>query len=241
MKTYWMHTDKNWGDVFTPVLLEHYGIKFEWAPSEEAELFCCGSMLERVPKENFRGYVLGSGMGYEDTRPDLSKVKAPLLLRGKLTAERSKLGQEPRFGDPGILAAKILSEGAQPKIYEYGVVPHIVDKDNPEVKSWSSRALIIDIESGVRDVVKAIASCKLIVSSSLHGLVIADSLRIPNAYVQLQDIGVFKFRDYYSVYGESLEINLNIEQAFSRCRERNIWPVVRDVHEAFLEFARSQQ
>jgi hypothetical protein len=43
-----------------------------------------------------------------------------------------------------------------------------------------------------------------VLSSSLHGLIAADALGVPNAWIGLSDAlrgGDFKFRDYYGVFG----------------------------------------
>jgi hypothetical protein len=43
-----------------------------------------------------------------------------------------------------------------------------------------------------------------VISSSLHGLIVADSLGIPNVWLRLSpDVlgGDYKFKDYYSVFG----------------------------------------
>lgn len=51
-------------------------------------------------------------------------------------------------------------------------------------------------------------SCKCILSSSLHGLIFADALGIPNRRIVLSDEiigGDLKFDDYYSVYYENPE------------------------------------
>ena len=48
---------------------------------------------------------------------------------------------------------------------------------------------------------KIISECECIISSSLHGLIIADSFLIPNQMVHLTDKlygDGFKFDDYYS-------------------------------------------
>src|SRR5580698_9643035 len=111
MKAYWLFDAKNWGDAFTPFLLrEGFGVNVEWAGRVDAELFACGSLIERVA-DGFAGHVLGSGMGYGDTRRDLRNVKPPLLLRGRLTAERCQYNLPVRFGDPGLLADLFVTPG----------------------------------------------------------------------------------------------------------------------------------
>lgn len=53
-----------------------------------------------------------------------------------------------------------------------------------------------------------IARCEYILSSSLHGLVVADALGIPNAWILLSDKvhgNGFKFRDYHSAFNCSYE------------------------------------
>ena len=52
--------------------------------------------------------------------------------------------------------------------------------------------------------IRQIAECRFILSSSLHGLIIADSMGIPNLHVEFGDrlLGDgYKFDDYYSAYG----------------------------------------
>ena len=96
----------------------------------------------------------------------------------------------PRFFNPTVV-----------KKYKVGIIPHFSDKRHPWVESYRNdpRVLIIDIESGIGNVVRAIKSCEMILSSSLHGLVCADAYGIPNVWIKLSDKllgGSFKFRDY---------------------------------------------
>src|SRR5271170_3408748 len=111
-KVYCIPDVKNWGDAFTPFLLkEGFGVDVEdlrighvpnevlpehvgeWRKNKDlanrrsAEVFSCGSLMERIP-DGFTGHVLGSGMGYKETRRCLTCVQAPFLVRGRLTAER---------------------------------------------------------------------------------------------------------------------------------------------------------
>ena len=62
----------------------------------------------------------------------------------------------------------------------------------------------IDIKAPVIEFLNQVASCDFIFSSSLHGLIAADSLGIPNKWVKFSDLVLgngYKFKDYYSVFG----------------------------------------
>jgi hypothetical protein len=51
---------------------------------------------------------------------------------------------------------------------------------------------------------KSIDECECILSSSLHGIIFADSLSMPNCWVSLSEFKPakkYKFNDYYSAYG----------------------------------------
>jgi hypothetical protein len=64
---------------------------------------------------------------------------------------------------------------------------------------------IIDPRRYPGDVIQDIAECEYIASSSLHGLIVADSLGIPCVRILLSEGiilgGDFKFNDYYSSVG----------------------------------------
>lgn len=76
------------------------------------------------------------------------------------------------------------------------------------------KSVLIDLREPPIETLNKIAECETIVSSSLHGLVAADSLGIPNMRMKLSNHGFdfnvdFKFDDYYSVFwGSRGYINL---------------------------------
>lgn len=53
-------------------------------------------------------------------------------------------------------------------------------------------------------------ACKYIISSSLHGLICADSICIPNRWIKLSELlgSDFKFHDYYSVFDITPEFQI---------------------------------
>jgi hypothetical protein len=66
-------------------------------------------------------------------------------------------------------------------------------------------------------VISKISACKMIFSSSLHGLIVADSYSIPNYWIKLSDRltgGDYKFKDYYSAIGKP-PVQADLEQIFN--------------------------
>lgn len=109
------------------------------------------------------------------------------------------------LGDGGLLYPLLLRK--QPaKKYTVGIIPHYMDQQLPTVKELAVRfkgAVIIDVLDEPLKVLEQIAACEKILSSSLHGLIVADALDIPNRHVHFSDNvrgNGFKFRDYYSVF-----------------------------------------
>jgi len=111
------------------------------------------------------------------------------------------------LGDPGLLVAKLLKH-RQSKRHVLGLIPHYVDKADVHLENISRRypkeIRLIDVQRNPLVVISEIDRCEFIISSSLHGLVAADALGIPNAWMVLSDkvIGKgFKFFDYASAFG----------------------------------------
>jgi len=203
IKMFCFKNSRNFGDIFTEALLNKFEVAFEKCHREnieESQLFGCGSILDLVP-DGFTGDILGSGLKYKESEKDLSKANV-LALRGKLTRERCILRNNVLLGDVGLLSHLFVR--SRDKKFVLGIVPHFQDKDRWQVKEWIGRKFvkIIDIEAGVEQVVNDIASCEMVVSSALHGLIVADSIGIPNRWVILdKKMDRFKFYDYYSVFG----------------------------------------
>jgi hypothetical protein len=198
---YWWDGHHNFGDALTPWLLHQYGRIAVHTPPARAEMAGVGSILEQLPSE-FSGTVWGSGLLFGE-RVDLPRARYA-AVRGHLTKEIQGIRDPVALGDPGLLVARHASR--PPRRWSLGVVPHGMHDGHPQLLAFAARyrrdVQIIGTRAPVSTVVRAIARCDAVISSSLHGVVIADSFGIPNAWFGLEPSlwgGSFKFADYESV------------------------------------------
>ena len=129
-----------------------------------------------------------------------------LLSKAALEAALGKTLESCLVGDAGILASQLIGQQAT-KTTRVGILPHRSEKDSPVVAALCSRipqSAVIDIECDDPMVtLNSIASCECILSSSLHGLIFADSFRVPNKHILISNSLAgdgFKFKDYYSAF-----------------------------------------
>lgn len=206
---YWRSEIINFGDELTPDIIERlFKKKVVRVEVEDAELFAVGSILEVAdrPRQK-KAFVWGSGFieaGEHIDNPNLIYCAA----RGSSTRDRlpAKYKHIP-LGDPGLLSNLMYKQSAE-KTNKIGIIPHFVDIDNAaleKAKNMPDVYSIISVQSPPEDVARQITECRVILSSSLHGLIVADSFGIPNRHLPLSDKvhgGEYKFRDYYSAVGK---------------------------------------
>ena len=165
--------------------------------------FVIGSILQSV---NQNTIVWGAGFISKEDKIK-QKPKMVLAVRGPLS--RKKLIEQdvkcPEvYGDPALLLPRFYKPKIKKK-YKLGIVPHYVDKNSKFLEKFKKEGvLIIDIEDKIKNVVKNILRCEKIVSSSLHGIIVADAYKIPSVWAKFSEgvIGKgFKFRDYFASVG----------------------------------------
>lgn len=212
MKVYYWKGKKNFGDLLAPLLIKRFThLSSEWTEAKDSQLIMVGSILEHVPKE-WNGVIAGCGKLHENTVLDFPNAKI-LAVRGPLTAKGLK--GNIVLADPGLLADELV--GYKDKQYDLGIVPHWTDttlEHDPRFKKYSPK--IIRVSDDPLKVIAEIASCKKIISSSLHGIIIADAYGIPRR-IEIsprvlshphQEGGLFKWHDYSASVGMKLEIGL---------------------------------
>jgi len=142
----------------------------------------------------------GALLGYQI--PDDTELVAH-AVRGRRTAAalRAKGISVPEaYGDPVWFLPKIFPDAGR-KEWDLGVIVHISELDTPDAAAlvratierykippeFADRVRIINTYTpasiaGLRDKVEEIVSCRRILSTSLHGLVIAETYGIPCAW-----------------------------------------------------------
>ena len=221
IKLYWWKGEggknpklRNFGDWLSPMLCEALsGKKVVFAKPRHCHLIAIGSLLKKLHKTNRWGYkrkiaVWGTGsIGEPSTYPGHHNYYA---VRGKLSRDKINSLKSPiALGDPGLLCESLWPNNTRQKKFAVGLIPHYADFNNSLIEELSKNSkyfTLINVFDNPIKVIEQIARCEIVLSSSLHGLIIADALKIPNAWIKLSDtVGPndFKFQDYYSVYNMS--------------------------------------
>lgn len=189
----------NVGDLLTPYLIEKLsGEKciYSLPESESLKYIVVGSILNWDIKN-----VICWGAGIADKDAYIGS-KNILSTRGPLSKKRAiECGNQcenASIGDPALLMPSLY----YPKIKEsntIGVFPHYVDLEHV-YKNLNNSYKIISPLNSVETVIDEILSCKRIISSSLHGLILAEAYKKETQWVKFSDrIGGdgTKFLDHY--------------------------------------------
>lgn len=175
-----------------------------------------GSIIEWKTRKN--SVIWGAGAMYGDENRELPCPIKVCAVRGKLTYNylREKGWDVPAvFGDPALLLPKYYQPSRElKKENKVGIIPHYIDQMSVSYKNfyerYKSELEFIDLKDydTWHNVIDKITSCKFIISSSLHGLIVADAYGIPNIWVKFGDNiagGDFKYHDYFSSVGKNID------------------------------------
>jgi hypothetical protein len=157
--------------------------------------------------------IWGAGLMHESSTALLTNDLI-VSVRGRFTLERI-VGMSSthasfdsvELGDPGLIASLAFPQSKPIDPSSILFIPHLVDRDSFELLQLMNAApelKVLDVTGDPRTLCLEISQARIVLSSALHPLIVADSYGIPNARVILSDRihgGDFKFRDYYSVFG----------------------------------------
>lgn len=209
---------ENFGDALSPQLVQHLAgesVSIRWVPRvyRGTYMLAVGSLLDRTIPDSAR--IWGSGI--INIHPDGSLSGQYHAVRGRASG-KATLGGCQVLGDPGLLTPMLLnpreiSSFRKPsRKFRVGFIPHYVDQHDLYRKFRNDYSTdspyvpyLINIATSSIDVfAKSILAVDFIISSSLHGLVVAHSLGVPAIWVRFSDRvngdGI-KFQEYLESVG----------------------------------------
>lgn len=186
---------QNIGDMLSPVVVQNIMgvLDLPEGTRDTKHLFAIGSIIDTSYQD---ATVWGSGVLNGEKKwwwrffrkLDIRCVRGPetrkvLLDNGYRCPEI--------YGDPAILMSKIYPAPHDvKKEYEYRVVRHYAYSQDT---NYSLSPITSDWKLFINEILKS----KLIISSSLHGIVLAETYGIPAILLREQNMNLFKYRDYY--------------------------------------------
>lgn len=232
MNIYYWNKKKNFGDLLTSLLLDRFTrLPSKWSEPNDSQLVMVGSIIEQLPSY-WVGVIAGIGKLHEKTVVNFPNARI-LGVRGPLTAKG--LRGNLVLADPGLLANELVP--IEDKQYDLGIIPHWTDttlEHDPRFLKYNPK--IIRVSDDPLKVISEIGRCKKVISSSLHGIILADAFHIPRR-IEIsprvlshphQEGGLFKWHDYSASIGMKLEIGLT--------QEADRYKIIEKQHELYDMF-----
>jgi pyruvyltransferase len=195
------------------------------AQHEKGKLLAIGSILWGLQD---RDVIWGSGALHPNQVPCRRDVRC-LAVRGPLTLQELKRSGvvssdcDPLFFDPAIITPLLFPDlkGKPTAKGRISLIPHYSDIE--AVRSWQRSSgtgvNIVNPFAHPLRVAEAIAQSEKVVSSSLHGLILADSLGVPSVPLRMHGNKepILKYEDYYQGSGRSApRFSIDIDEALRR-------------------------
>jgi pyruvyltransferase len=206
---YWKSASRvNFGDYLSLKLVERIvGQPIETNPSDNRKkLLAVGSIFARASEGDI---VWGSGVSgkrmklsdYDFKTLDIRAVRGPLTRQ--FIMENFKINCPEVYGDPVLLFPYFFPEFKKKKNpkYDYVIVPHYTEEKLFPKSKYKNVVYPTDPWDVV---IKKILNSKFVISSSLHGLIVAEAYHIPARLLRVtENEPIFKYIDYYLGSGRS--------------------------------------
>ena len=196
----------NFGDALSKHIVERIvgkPVSFRSAANEKT-LLAIGSIIRAA---NHNDVIWGSGISgksldtslYSFKHLDIRAVRGPLTK--KFIEKNFQITCPEVYGDPALLLPYLFPEFQKPvhAKYDYIIIPHYSEK---KLFSKGLHKNVVHPTQTWEEVVSAILNSKLVISSSLHGIVVAEAFGIPARLLRATtNEPMFKYTDYYEGTG----------------------------------------
>lgn len=174
----------NFGDALNYPIIEHFSnkkiVNKRHIRTNKQTFSCIGSIIQSIQSNSI---VWGSGVISEDaTIPkniDIIAIRGPLSRRKII---ESGIECPNVYGDPALLLPDIYSPKIEKK-HKIGVIPHYIDLSNPKLEYFRNnpdyKIINVCVGRDYKGVVDDILASEFVISSSLHGLILANTYNVP--------------------------------------------------------------
>lgn len=200
---FWWHAGEgaNFGDDLAHVIVERilgYPIHYRDLNSQAKILLSTGSVLHFARDGDV---IWGSGFRENPLLENRFHQLDVRAVRGPQTRNfllEMGIDCPEIFGDPAILMGLLFPEFQREEpIYDYIIIPNI-----GEVKCFAAYKNVVLPTSPWQEIVKKMLKSRLVISSSLHGIIVAESLGIPARLLKMTWLEpLLKYQDYYESTG----------------------------------------
>jgi pyruvyltransferase len=193
----------NFGDLLGPVIVSELVKRQSLRePDESRRLLGVGSIM-RLSRDG--DTVWGTGVNGKSlhqpwtTRSlDVRAVRGP-LTRAFLVEKGFEVPEV--YGDPGLLVGHLWSRDELAA--DYPRTPHVVVPNFHDMRGMRATGNVVSPQDPLFSVIGRIAAADFVVGSSLHAVIIAESLGIPARLFQSSTEPPFKYEDYYRGTGRT--------------------------------------
>jgi len=206
---------KNFGDEIGKFVLSSVigSENFYWSSPSRAQLFPIGSVAENILSAKSTITANLWGIGFRSSDFNMNSVQREynvIALRGSLSVENLKIsGNNNVLGDPALLISKFYKSNytEQKEAIDFLLIQHfqLMQRLPKNFLIHDSNKLtfkIMFVHQSLSTIIDSIISSKIVFSSALHPLIVADAYGIPGVRISSSEdkIDSFKFKDYLSVY-----------------------------------------
>jgi pyruvyltransferase len=189
----------NFGDLLGPILVRKLvdELALPVVPTTSGRLLAVGSIIQFGHDADV---VWGAGINgkvdpvtYDPGRIDVRATRGPLTA--ELLRERFGLSVPDIHGDPGLLLPTLfphLQDLAATKRHDLTVIPNLND-----IRFTKRNSAVVSPRQDLWKLVERIAQSRLVVGSSLHGIIVAEALGVPARAVGSARENTFKYDDYF--------------------------------------------
>lgn len=204
---------ENFGDNLMDLLLPRiFGVEPHYVDHSRAELIGVGSILDAYHRRKSglppwkrrpwrQLHVWGSGFLDSDGLLLWPQKVHVCAVRGPLSCKKLKLSSVP-LGDPALLLPRIIHAEQTSPEHEVAIIPHFatyrafIHRFGADIpRHWQ----VVNLTDDPTVITQQISRSETVISSSLHGLIVADAYGIPSRRLEggegIKGDG-FKYRDY---------------------------------------------